>query len=132
MLACVEGQLHNKEIKIDNKSCAVVVMASSGYPGSHEGGKEIKISVDPDLPGTLPSIILYKLPLLRYLTATSVNLFHAGPEMLDNGALVTAGGRVMAVSATADSLEEAVGLAYAGVAGVEFEEKYYRQDIAHR
>jgi hypothetical protein len=49
-----------------------------------------------------------------------------------NGTLVTAGGRVMAVSATADSLEDAVKLAYTGVSMVSFEGMFYRRDIAHR
>jgi phosphoribosylamine--glycine ligase/phosphoribosylformylglycinamidine cyclo-ligase len=51
---------------------------------------------------------------------------------MENGKLVTAGGRVMAVSAVADSLEEAVKLAYTGVSMVNFEGMFCRRDIAHR
>ena len=61
-----------------------------------------------------------------------VNLFHAGTSLLDDGSLVTSGGRVMAVSATAHSLEEAFGIAYHGVSTVEFDGMFYRKDIAHR
>jgi phosphoribosylamine--glycine ligase/phosphoribosylformylglycinamidine cyclo-ligase len=51
---------------------------------------------------------------------------------MENGTLVTSGGRVMAVSATADSLEEAIKLAYTGVSMVSFKGMIYRRDIAHR
>jgi phosphoribosylamine--glycine ligase / phosphoribosylformylglycinamidine cyclo-ligase len=50
----------------------------------------------------------------------------------EDGTLVTSGGRVIAVSATADSLEDAVKLAYRGIATVKFEGMFYRRDIAHR
>jgi hypothetical protein len=61
----------------------------------------------------------------------SLNFFHAGTSLMWNGTLVTTGGRVMAVSATADSLE-AVKLAYTGVSMVSFEGMFYRRDVAHR
>jgi phosphoribosylamine--glycine ligase/phosphoribosylformylglycinamidine cyclo-ligase len=51
---------------------------------------------------------------------------------MENGKLVTAGGRVMAVSAVSDTLEEAVKLSYTGVSMVNFEGMFYRRDIAHR
>jgi phosphoribosylamine--glycine ligase/phosphoribosylformylglycinamidine cyclo-ligase len=62
----------------------------------------------------------------------SLNFFHAGTSLLGDGSLVTSGGRVMAVSATADSLSEAVKLAYTGASMVNFEGMFYRRDIAHR
>jgi phosphoribosylamine--glycine ligase / phosphoribosylformylglycinamidine cyclo-ligase len=43
LMACVEGRLHETEIVMDNKSCAVVVIASGGYPGSYPQGIEVKI-----------------------------------------------------------------------------------------
>jgi hypothetical protein len=61
-----------------------------------------------------------------------IHFFHAGTSLLTNGDLVTSGGRVMAVSATADSLEQAVKLVYQGVSMVEFDGMFYRRDIAHR
>jgi phosphoribosylamine--glycine ligase len=48
------------------------------------------------------------------------------------GQIVTAGGRVLGVTATADSLEEALGRAYQALAEIEFEGMYYRRDIGHR
>jgi phosphoribosylamine--glycine ligase/phosphoribosylformylglycinamidine cyclo-ligase len=43
MMACVEGRLHETEVVMDDKSCAVVVIASSGYPGPYSHGKKIEI-----------------------------------------------------------------------------------------
>jgi phosphoribosylamine--glycine ligase/phosphoribosylformylglycinamidine cyclo-ligase len=60
-----------------------------------------------------------------------VTIFHAGTTVKDNQ-LVTDGGRVLAVSAVASTLREAVDKAYAGVKSVKFENMYYRNDIAHR
>ncbi|KAE8448661.1 hypothetical protein EG329_009086 [Mollisiaceae sp. DMI_Dod_QoI] len=116
ILACVEGRLHETEILIDDKSCAVVVIASGGYPGAYPQGKEIDINTRKGSEDLLKSL----------------NFFHAGTKLVENGKLVTAGGRVMAVSAVADSLEEAVKLAYTGVSMVNFEGMYCRRDIAHR
>lgn len=75
--------------------------------------------------------------IIRWLTYPadlpgSLNFFHAGTSLLGDGSLVTSGGRVMAVLATADSLEEAVKLAYTGASMVHFEGMFYRRDIAYR
>jgi len=61
-----------------------------------------------------------------------VHVFHAGTKKLQDGSIVTDGGRVMAVCAAGDTLEQAVELAYKGVDAVDFEGKTYRRDIAHR
>lgn len=58
-------------------------------------------------------------------------IFHAGTSLLD-GKIVSAGGRVIAATATADTLEEAVKKAYEGVGCIEFQDMFYRKDIAHR
>ena len=58
-------------------------------------------------------------------------IFHAGTKKA-NGDIVTSGGRVLAVTAYGDTLEQAVSAAYAGVDSVSFEGKTYRRDIAHR
>jgi phosphoribosylamine--glycine ligase len=60
-----------------------------------------------------------------------VQVFHAGSAQV-GGQIVTAGGRVLGVTATADSLEEALGRAYQALAEIEFEGMYYRRDIGHR
>lgn len=58
-------------------------------------------------------------------------IFHAGTSLLD-GKIISAGGRVIAATATADTLEEAVKKAYEGVKCIEFQDMFYRKDIAHR
>lgn len=89
-----------------------VVMASGGYPGSYEKGKEIK-----------------GLPEAGNLHDTFV--FHAGTAK-KNGKIVTAGGRVLGVTAWAENIKEAVEAAYIATEKVSFEDAYYRKDIAHR
>jgi len=60
-----------------------------------------------------------------------VQVFHAGTSLLD-GNYLTNGGRVLAVTAAADSLEKALGLAYEGIGKIHFDGMYYRRDIGHR
>lgn len=108
--ACAARRLDALDVKLKPDFHAVsVILASGGYPGKYETGKKITI-------GKLPA---------------GVEVFHAGTKMSGND-LVTAGGRVLAVSASGPSLKEAVDLAYAGVAQIEFEGKTFRKDIAHR
>lgn len=86
-----------------------MVLASQGYPGSHENGKAISIG---DLP---PDVVV----------------FQAGTKTSGNG-IVTAGGRVLAVSAYGPNLEGALAAAYKAIDNIEFEGKTFRRDIAHR
>lgn len=110
MEACAERRLDAIDIKLKTESHAVsVVLASGGYPGKYPTGKKITI-------GKLPA---------------GVSVYHAGTKMSGND-LLTAGGRVLAVSAAGPTLKEAVDLAYAGVAQIDFEGKTFRRDIAHR
>ncbi|KAL3421714.1 phosphoribosylamine-glycine ligase [Phlyctema vagabunda] len=111
-MACIEGRLPEVSIRVEDKACAVVVVASGGYPGPYEQGKKIELHTEAADP--------------------ALHFFHAGTKLREDGTLVTAGGRVIAVSATADSLEDAVKLAYEGVGMIEFEGMFYRRDIAHR
>jgi len=108
-LACAEGRLDSVNIKIDPGFAATVVMSAGGYPESYKKGDVITIGE----------------------VADNTYIFHAGTAVKD-GKIVTAGGRVIASSATASTLEEAVKKAYAGVEKVSFEGKYFRKDIAHR
>lgn len=111
-LATVEHRLDAVEFEIyEGKSATTVVMAAGGYPESYKKGDEIVISEE-------------KLPEDTYI-------FHAGTALKD-GKIVTAGGRVIASTAIADSLEEAVKKAYVGVDAVQFDGKYNRKDIAYR
>jgi phosphoribosylamine--glycine ligase len=100
------GELPALETK-PNAAVSVVV-ASAGYPGSYEKGKALT------LPGSLPE---------------GVQIFHAGTARLQ-GQLVTAGGRVLSVSAEASSLQEARTTAYRVCESIGFDGMYYRKDIA--
>lgn len=71
------------------------------------------------------------IPALSNYNLIDITVFHAGTKIANNK-LVTDGGRVLAVSAVANTLREAVDRAYAGVNAIKFENMYYRNDIAHR
>ena len=89
-----------------------VVMSSGGYPGTYETGRPISGIADAEaLPG--------------------VQVFHAGTALRD-GALVTAGGRVLGVQALGAGVGAAVDAAYAAVARIHFEGAHFRRDIARR
>ncbi|KAI0399925.1 phosphoribosylamine--glycine ligase [Xylaria palmicola] len=110
MLACAKGHLDSVSIKIKNEFSATVVLAAGGYPESYAKGDEITVKTPP----------------------SGINIFHAGTKLVD-GKLQTAGGRVIAASATAgESLRAAVDKAYEGVKHIQFKDMYYRKDIAHR
>lgn len=113
MLACTERRLDSVDIDVQQGKHAVsVILASGGYPGSYPKGKKITIDT-----ANVPE---------------GVHVFHAGTKKLEDGSIVTDGGRVMAVCAAGETLEQAVQLAYKGVDAVEFEGKTFRRDIAHR
>ena len=89
-----------------------VVMSSGGYPGAYETGRPIRGVADAEaLPG--------------------VQVFHAGTALRD-GALVTAGGRVLGVQALGADVRAAVDAAYTAVARIDFEGAHFRRDIARR
>ncbi|PYH82371.1 phosphoribosylamine--glycine ligase [Aspergillus uvarum CBS 121591] len=109
MVACTEHWLDGVSIKIKPNFSTTVIAVAGGYPGSYAKGK--KITLDSPTEGTL--------------------IFHAGTNLV-NGELQTAGGRVIASTATASSLEEAVRKSYEGISTIHFEDMFYRKDIAHR
>ncbi|VEU23543.1 DEKNAAC104540 [Brettanomyces naardenensis] len=112
MLATVGHRLDCIDFEIfKDRSSATVVMAAGGYPEKYRKGDEITV----------------KEPLPR-----DTYVFHAGTKIDGEGKLVTAGGRVIAATATAETLEAAVKQAYVGVGHVSFSGKYTRDDIAHR
>jgi phosphoribosylamine--glycine ligase len=88
---------------------ACVVMASGGYPGQYETGKRIE-------------------GLAEAKAMPDVAVFHAGTKR-DGGSIVTSGGRVLGVTASAASLEQAIGKAYGAVNKIHFEGAHYRTDI---
>lgn len=106
MLACINGTLDEIEIEWHDGYCSTVVCASPGYPESYPKGLEISglESVQNEL------------------------VFHAGTKR-ENDKLLTSGGRVLAVSALADTLELALEKSYAGVKNIHFDNMHYRTDI---
>ncbi|OGK83732.1 MAG: phosphoribosylamine--glycine ligase [Candidatus Rokubacteria bacterium GWC2_70_16] len=97
------------------EASACVVMASGGYPGHYETGREIS-GLDPT--GALPDV-------------EGVQVFHAGTA-LRAGRLVTAGGRVLGVQALGHDIREAVVRAYAAAARIRFDGAHFRRDIGRR
>ncbi|KAE9365255.1 phosphoribosylamine--glycine ligase [Stipitochalara longipes BDJ] len=116
MVACIEGRLHEMKVEMHDRFCVVVIISAKGYPGAYPEGDIIKIGSFES--NTRPS--------------SSINFFHAGTKLMQNGSIVTAGGRVMAISTTEETLESAVKLAYKGVEAVHFDGMFYRKDIAYR
>ena len=112
MLACVEKRLKEMlPIKWKPGAAGCVVMASAGYPGSYEKGKAIAG--------------------LDKATETGAIVFHAGTKLTEE-AIVTDGGRVLAVTAIGSNFDEALANAYQAVDCIEFEGAYYRRDIGDR
>ncbi len=110
MLATVEGRLGSCTLEWDPRPAVTVALTSGGYPGDYRKGFEITgigaAEADPD-----------------------VVVFHAGTD-LRVGKLVTAGGRVLNVTALGDTLEQARQKAYAAAKKISFEGMVYRTDIA--
>ncbi len=109
--AAVEGRAGSVAIRLRPGASACVVAASAGYPGKYEVDKRIE--------GT------------RSVPA-EVIVFHAGTRLRSDGQLVTSGGRVLAVSATGDNLNEALRTIYAAMEQVKFSGMQYRGDIGWR
>lgn len=112
MLACLEGTLNRLEIKWARQASACVVAASEGYPGRYRAGMEISgIEQAKSLP--------------------QVEVFQAGTALKD-GRLVTAGGRVLCVSARGADLDQALQRAYEAMGRINFSGMHYRRDIGRR
>ena len=110
--ACIDGRLSATELRWTSGASACVVASSAGYPGSYETGFPITGLDDAArLPG--------------------VEVFHSGSSLAD-GQVLTAGGRVLGVTAAAPTLEEALNRAYQAIAMIHFDGIYYRRDIGHR
>jgi phosphoribosylamine--glycine ligase len=110
--ACIDGTLDDSMIEWKDEQCVTIVMASGGYPGSYAKGKPIT-------------------GLEEAGAMAGVTVFHAGTSMID-GQVVTAGGRVLGVTAAGETLQQAVSRAYAAVDAISFEAGWCRRDIAHR
>ena len=108
MMATTNGTLDKCEVKFANKAACCVIMASAGYPESYKSGFEIKIADE-----------------------VFDSVYVAGAR-LDDGKLLTAGGRVLGVTAVRDTLEDAIAAAYKKTEGVDFFGAYMRKDIGKR
>ncbi len=108
MQAVTNGTLDEINVEFKDESACCVIVASGGYPSSYKKGYEIKISDE-----------------------VMDNVYVAGAAVKD-GKLVTSGGRVLGVTATAKDLKTAIDSAYAMVEGVEFENAFHRSDIGAR
>lgn len=102
------GRLDRTELKIDPRTAVTVVCVSGGYPEHYRKGAEIVG--------------------LESATEESVEIYHAGTAS-KSGRTVTSGGRVLAVTALAGSIPEALEKSYARIASIDYEGKYFRRDI---
>jgi phosphoribosylamine--glycine ligase len=107
--ATIDGRLHDAIIEWDERVAVTVVLASGGYPDKYETGKPISG--------------------LESAASNDVQIFHAGTRR-ENGQVVTAGGRVLAVTALGNTVEAARECAYGAVSQIHFEGCHYRRDIA--
>jgi phosphoribosylamine--glycine ligase len=112
LLATAEGKLDKVQLQWDDRPALCVVAASGGYPGTYTNGREITGIKDADaLPDT--------------------KVFHAGTAMQD-GKLVTNGGRVLAVTCLGKTIADAQKRAYEAMGKIHFEGMHYRKDIGHQ
>jgi len=115
LLATAEGNLSDISPKFSNKSAVTVVLASEGYPASSKTGREIKGAKSRIEEGDIVGFVHY-----------------AGAELLDDGSLLSTGGRVLAATAIAPNLHLALECSYALMNEIELEGSHYRSDIGHR
>ena len=108
MQATTNGTLAETPVEFSGESACCVIMASAGYPQSYEKGFAITASEE-----------------------AAKHIYIAGAKLSD-GKLLTSGGRVLGVTATAETLEEAVKEAYRLTGEVHFENAFYRKDIGKR
>jgi phosphoribosylamine--glycine ligase len=101
-----DGTLKDAEVKFSDKSACCVVVASDGYPGKYETGFEITMPQDK-------------------------NIYVAGAKIND-GKLLTSGGRVLGVTEVGENLEKAIEASYQTVKSVKFDNAYYRHDIGKK
>ena len=112
MLAVCDGRLDEISLDWQQRPAVCVVMASGGYPGDYVKGKKIT-------------------GLAEAARLDDVIVFHAGTAEKD-GDIVTAGGRVLGVTALGDTIADAQAKAYAAVDEIDFELAYCRRDIADK
>ena len=112
MLAVVDGKLDQVELKWDERPAMCVVATSKGYPGKYEAG--------------VPITGIEKAEAMR-----DVKVFHSGTKKEGEGRLVTAGGRVLGVTALGNTVADAQKRAYDAMKLIHFDGMHYRKDIGH-
>ena len=105
------GRLSSIEWIVEPAYCVSVILASKGYPGTYERGK-----------------VISGLDSAEH-TRNNLDIYHSGTSLDDEDRIVTSGGRVLAVSAWAETLVDAITIAYEGVSEINFEGKTFRRDI---
>jgi len=111
MFACIDGKLKDTKVSWKDEAAVCVVMAAGGYPASYQKGDVITGIDGAEAGGAV--------------------VFHAGTAKTDAG-IVTNGGRVIGVTATAANIKQAVDNAYAAVNKINFKDNHFRKDIAYR
>ncbi len=114
LVEIASGSLGQHKLEWHREPAVTVVLASGGYPGSYEVGKPIE--------GARPD---------KVEMDDGIYVFHAGTRK-ENGRLVTAGGRVLAVTGMGQNLKAAIDRAYEGVRRIRFENMHYRKDIGQK
>lgn len=112
VLAILDGRLHEINVEWDDGAAACVVLASGGYPGSYATGAPIS-------------------GLAEAEALEGVTVYHAGTRM-DEGRFVTAGGRVLGVTAVAGDLDAAINRAYEATRLIHFDGAFMRSDIGKK
>lgn len=112
MEAIMDQRLDTLDIQWADACTACVVLASGGYPGSYSRG--------------------YEITGLQDAADTGAMVFHAGTKADDAGKIVTAGGRVLGVTATGATMEQALELAYRAAGCIHFDGMFCRHDIGRR
>ena len=100
------GTLDSIDLKIDPRTATTIMLVSGGYPEVYEKGKEI----------------------MGLETISNSIPFHAGAK-LENGKVVTSGGRVLAMTSFGNSIDEALKRSYQSIEQIHFDNMYYRKDI---
>ena len=108
-MACIDGNLESVEVKWSDESCVTVVLASEGYPAEYDTG--------------------FPITGLENVSDEST-VFHAGTIRSADGTFNTSGGRVLSVSSKGRNLNEARSNTYENVNKIEFNNSYFRDDIA--
>lgn len=111
LMAASEGKLAGTKLAWNPGPSVCVVLASAGYPGSYETGREIRG--------------------IQMAEARGATVFHAGTRVL-HSRLETSGGRVLGVTASGADLPAAIAAAYDGVSHIQFEGMHYRHDIGKK